>query len=111
MNLAETEKNLPDISMCGLYPEELTELTGISPAFRGRQLFEWIHKKGILNFDEMTNIPLSTRSELIEKYGSPLSSRIADVAEDSDDTVKIVIELHDTRRIESVLLRDERGRT
>ena len=33
------------------------------PAFRGKQVFTWLHK-GAASFDEMTNLPKSLRDKL-----------------------------------------------
>ncbi|MBQ6057114.1 MAG: 23S rRNA (adenine(2503)-C2)-methyltransferase, partial [Treponema sp.] len=52
------------ISITGLLPEEITEKLGISPAFRGKQIFEWIHRGA--DFDGMTNLPKEMREKLKE---------------------------------------------
>ena len=104
------EEPQSEVSLCGFLPQELTEHIGISPAFRGRQLFEWIHQKGVLDFGEMTNLPLRMREDLITAYGTSLSSQVRQVNEDSDGTVKLSLLLHDRSLIESVLLTDENGR-
>ena len=46
--------------------EELEEfLVSIGEkAFRGKQVFQWIHQKYICDFDEMTNISKSLREKL-----------------------------------------------
>ena len=38
------------------------------PAYRGGQIFLWLHRKNISSFDEMLNIPLNIRKTLSEKY-------------------------------------------
>ena len=35
--------------------------------YRARQVFQWIHQKGISNFDEMSNLPKELKSILEEK--------------------------------------------
>jgi 23S rRNA (adenine2503-C2)-methyltransferase len=97
-------------SLCGLLPDELCEAAGISPAFRGRQLFEGIHRRGVLDFNRMTSLPGQMREDLFNLFGTPLSSRVDQVREDTDGTVKISLRLHDGLLIESVLLNDEKGR-
>ena len=37
------------------------------PSYRAKQLYSWIHKKCAVSYDEMTNLPLSLRSELSAK--------------------------------------------
>ena len=59
----------------------MTELTGMTraeitaffqdqgyPAFRGKQVYEWIHKKNVDSYDEMTNISAKLKGELEKKY-------------------------------------------
>lgn len=38
------------------------------PAFRAKQLNEWIHEKNICSFDEMTNLPVAMREKLSERF-------------------------------------------
>lgn len=42
------------IAVSGLLPEEISEQLNTTPAFRGKQIFEWIGK-GVDSFDAMTN--------------------------------------------------------
>lgn len=38
------------------------------PAFRAKQLNEWIHEKNVCSFDEMTNLPVAMREKLLERF-------------------------------------------
>ena len=38
------------------------------PAFRAKQLNEWIHEKNACAFDEMTNLPVAMREKLSERF-------------------------------------------
>lgn len=38
------------------------------PAFRAKQLNEWIHEKNVCSFDEMTNLPVAMREKLSERF-------------------------------------------
>ena len=38
------------------------------PAFRAKQLNEWIHEKSACSFDEMTNLPVAMREKLSERF-------------------------------------------
>ena len=38
------------------------------PAFRAKQIFEWVHEKGIADAEEMTNVPKKLIEE-IKKQG------------------------------------------
>jgi 23S rRNA (adenine2503-C2)-methyltransferase len=50
--------------------EELTEyFTEIGEkAFRAKQVYEWLWRKGATSFDDMTNLSLLTRDRLSEKF-------------------------------------------
>lgn len=64
----EHKNGLVDIRSLSLVElqDVLTELK--QPAFRAKQLFEWVHQKNIRSFDEMTNIPKALRAALSENY-------------------------------------------
>ena len=38
------------------------------PKFRAKQIFEWLHKFGVVSFSEMSNISKDLRNDLEEKY-------------------------------------------
>lgn len=38
------------------------------PAFRAKQLFEWVNVKHVYDFEEMTNLPKAFRQELAERF-------------------------------------------
>lgn len=50
--------------------EDIQELVAElgQPAFRAKQLNEWIHEKNVCSFDEMTNLPASLRTKLAEHF-------------------------------------------
>lgn len=50
--------------------EELQDLVKElgQPAFRAKQLNEWIHDKNVCSFDEMTNLPEALREKLSERF-------------------------------------------
>ncbi len=73
------------------------------PAYRGRQLAQWLYKRGVDSFDAMIDLPQSMRSALMERY-SVGKSRIAHCDKAPDGTVKYLIELHDCEQVESVYL-------
>ena len=53
-----------------MYPEEVKELVlekGL-PAFRAKQLYEWIHTRQAAGYEEMTNLPAKLRADLAEEY-------------------------------------------
>lgn len=100
-------RNKMESLLTGMLPDELSEHLSLKPSFRGKQVFEWIHK-GITSFQEMTNLPLELREAL--KEVPVLSSEVSKEAISDDGTSKITLKLHDNKFIESVLLVDENDR-
>ncbi|MBO7481372.1 MAG: 23S rRNA (adenine(2503)-C(2))-methyltransferase RlmN [Bacteroidales bacterium] len=71
--------------------------------FRSSQIFEWIWKKGVQSFDEMTNIPKPLRDKLSEKFGFGNVVCVYSVAS-ADGTRKFLFETVDGCRFEGVLI-------
>ena len=96
------------ISLAGLTPEEISSSLQLKPAFRAKQVYEWI-AKGVESFDQMTNIDKATREKL-DSSALLRSSSVSQVLRDPDGTIKLQITLNDDRAIETVLLTDKEGR-
>ena len=96
------------ISLAGLTPEEIFSSLQLKPAFRAKQVYEWI-AKGVESFDQMTNIDKATREKL-DSSALLRSSSVSQVLRDPDGTIKLQITLNDGRAIETVLLTDKEGR-
>ncbi len=81
------------------------------PAFRGRQIWQWLHKKHVFSYDEMTNLPKPLREQLAQEQ--PLHSLAVARRQQSalDGTVKYLFALHDGALIESVLMQYHYGYT
>jgi 23S rRNA (adenine2503-C2)-methyltransferase len=80
------------------------------PAYRGRQVLDWVIRRRVESFEPMSNLPKSLRQELDDEWLA-FATRVAyhDVAPDGTD--KLVLECHDGRRIECVLMAEESRRT
>lgn len=92
----------------GLLGRTLEELTQVmidsgQPAFRGKQLYEWLYEKAALSFDEMTNLPAGLRQWLGDHYVVG-HAEISRVREASDGSRKILYRLPDGKVVESVLM-------
>lgn len=73
------------------------------PAFRAKQLHEWIWKKGATDFDQMSNLPAALRAMLAEKY--TLGALNVDTTQRSTDgTIKVRFKTRDGHFIEGVLI-------
>ena len=75
------------------------------PAFRGRQLFKWIHEKGVHDVAAMTDLPAAFREALADRVqvGSLVEVRRQQA---SDRTIKSLFRLPSGRHIETVLIPD-----
>ena len=80
------------------------------PAFRGKQVYTWLHK-GVRSYEEMTNLPKSLRDSLTQQY--PLYAPVAVRKQESqrDGTIKYLWQLQDGNCVETVLMRYHYGNT
>lgn len=76
------------------------------PAFRATQLVQWIHQRGVIDFDAMTNLSKSFREKLKNETGIHLMEVIADQTS-SDGTRKFLFRLYDGNAIETVFIPEE----
>ncbi len=74
------------------------------PAFRARQILEWVYKKRARSWDEMTNLPIALRQWLAETFDLMPASLVID-RQSSDVTDKLLLELRDRSLIETVIIR------
>lgn len=78
--------------------------------FRGKQIFKWIHR-GVMSFDEMTDISLGLREQL-KKNGYICNMRIETKLESKkDETIKYLMILNDGNIIECVFMKYSYGNT
>ena len=96
------------ISMNLIELEQLVLELGQSK-FRAKQLFDWLHKKVVWNYDEMTNLPSAFREQLKELYPLTQMRIIEKYTSQIDGTIKYLFELSDSHIIESVLMRYKHG--
>jgi 23S rRNA (adenine2503-C2)-methyltransferase len=80
------------------------------PALRARQVRRWILAGGAESFEQMTDLPRRLRQVLADAF-TPLSARLARHLESADRTHKLLLELHDRRLVECVLIQEENRRT
>lgn len=72
--------------------------------FHARQLFEWVYQKGILNWDEMTNLSKNLRTKLSSSFRLP-GLKCVKVTDSTDlETYKFLWQLADGQLVESVLI-------
>ncbi len=101
------KKDLRDFEL-----ESLVEVMKINkiPSFRGKQIFEWVHK-GIESFDEMNNIPKALKEQLSENFMISNMSVLEVMKSRSDGTRKYLLKLQDGNVIECVFMKYKHGNT
>ena len=80
------------------------------PAFRGKQVFTWLHK-GVKSFDEMTNLSKPLRAKLEENCYITVPTVARKQVSQLDGTIKYLWELRDGNCIETVLMQYHHGNT
>ena len=101
--------------MIDLKSQTLEEMTATlkemgEPAFRGKQVFTWLHK-GVTSFDEMTNLSKSLRETLKKQCYITAPSVARKQVSKLDGTVKYLWELLDGNCIETVVMQYHHGNT
>jgi|TARA_B110000285_G_scaffold235129_1_gene315023 23S rRNA (adenine2503-C2)-methyltransferase len=74
-----------------------------SPSFKGGQVYQWLWKKGIHDFDLMTNLSLEHRN-LLKAHFEIKHINIDTQQRSSDGTIKNAVKLYDKLVVESVLI-------
>jgi len=93
------------MQLLGLNTKELEDVLGAmgEPAYRGRQVAEWIYRRGATSLDAMTNLSRDLRAKLATEHTlalPPVAARHAS----RDGSVKLLLEMPDGERIETVRL-------
>jgi 23S rRNA (adenine2503-C2)-methyltransferase len=80
------------------------------PRFHARQVFAWIYKKGVTDFEQMTDLSRQLRSDLAAHFriGTPT---LVTKETSTDGTVKFLLALDDHAHIESVFIPDTPSQT
>ena len=77
--------------------------------FLAKQIFDWIYKKSVKSFDEMTNISKDAKKFLFENfYFKEFNTKIIQIDE-LDETTKFLFILDDNNLIETVLMKFDYG--
>jgi 23S rRNA (adenine2503-C2)-methyltransferase len=79
-------------------------------AFRATQVYEWLWKRSVHSFDDMTNLSKATREMLKENF--VINGAEIDLMQKSKDgTIKNAFRLHDGKKVEGVLIPAENRMT
>lgn len=79
------------------------------PSFRASQIYQWIHKKHVVSFDAMTNLPQGSRVKMQEEYYIS-QPNVIKIQKSKDGSEKYLLELEDGHRIETVHMKEQKGR-
>ena len=80
------------------------------PAFRGKQVYTWLHK-GVRGYEEMTNLPKGLRDVLQERFPIQPPEVVRKQESQKDGTIKYLWKLQDGNCVETVLMRYHYGNT
>ena len=105
------EDRMNNLDIKSLSLEELKEALKKlgQPAYRAKQIFEWLHSKLITDYDEMTNLSKKLREDLKETFPLITLEKVDSLHSENDETVKFLFRLMDNRVIESVLMKYHYG--
>ncbi len=100
MNSANKKTDIRSLS-----PEELKSLfiEMQEPAFRAKQVYEWLWVKSATDFEQMTNLSKELRKKLTEHY-TIQAVQLSNQQKSNDGTIKNTFRLFDGNIIEGVLI-------
>ena len=99
-------KNILDLTYEDLY---LAVIADGEKKFRAAQIFDWIYKKRIYDFDSMNNIPAGTKRSLKNNYYLMLPEILERKESKKDDSIRYMIGLDDGSTIEALLMKYRYG--
>ena len=79
------------------------------PAYRAKQLYEWMHRKLAADYDEMTNLPRAFREKCREHFTYTELTAVKVQESRIDGTKKFLFALPDGNLVESVWMRYKHG--
>lgn len=88
--------------------EELKEQ--LKPSFRAKQIYNWLYKKYVTQFDDMKNLPNDLKSDLKENFKAS-TLKILKKETSKDGSIKYLFQLEDGHTIETVLLLMKKKKT
>jgi 23S rRNA (adenine2503-C2)-methyltransferase len=96
------------VNVVGMLASQLEDLAvelGAS-RYRGRQIATWMYRKGVVDFDAMTDLPREFRLRLAERVRMTLPD-VERVTPSQDGSRKLVFRLDDGSRVSAVLMPDD----
>src|SRR3954471_15234971 len=103
--IAQMSVTRRDVSELELPELETALEAGGCERFHARQLYRWIYKRGVVDFEKMTDLSKSRRGLFAAEFEIGTPHVISDL-HSSDGTRKFVLQLTDGRCIEAVFIPD-----
>ena len=79
------------------------------PKFRAGQVYRWLHARAVTDFSQMSDLSLSLRQQLNEKYAIYSAQAVQMQRSQLDGTVKFLYRLHDGEFVEAVFMQYHHG--
>jgi 23S rRNA (adenine2503-C2)-methyltransferase len=108
-----SKSDIPDsVSIHGLFLPELEAFCKEQgqPAFRAKQIWDWLYAKRISSVDEMKNLPAPFRAQLAEHFSFQCLEKLETKGEPGE-TQKLLFKLGDNELIETVIIPAPRRQT
>ncbi len=97
------------INLLGLLPDEIGEKIAVLglPSYRASQIFRWVQKLRVTQFEEMKNLPPPLRKELEEQFTLDRPVEVSRSAPPRGKSQKVLYRMSDQIRVETVLIGEE----
>lgn len=93
-------------------PELENQLKEIGqPAYRARQVWDWVYRRYENDFSAMTDLPSELRVDLAARFSLAPLRVVAQVESAAKDTLKVLFALRDGQTVEAVLMLYDERRT
>lgn len=105
MSTIRSSETPPPSSLAEQLPEEWERTISAwgEPRYRALQIFRWIHQRGVFDPAQMSDLPKRLRERLAQE-GLAAPARVAEAHASADGTQKLLVELGDEKRVETVLI-------
>ena len=106
-SVVDDSLKLPYEDIKSLTKAELTQLIGVlgEKKFRAEQVYDWIHRKLITDYEDMKNVPKLLKEKLADISPLTVVTQVDKQVSAIDGTAKYLFKLADGNLIESVLMR------
>ena len=90
--------------LISIYDYSLDDLKQkLKPAFRAKQVYNWLYKNYASSYDEMKNIPKELKQQLKDEFPIDIME-VVKKEQSSDGSIKYLFKLRDGHTVEAVLL-------